>query len=403
MAGKGKKKCDPAVEHLNELQITEMPAVVWEFLVSKAGGEEYAAALTEKQIHGYAVDFLDSDNEGRSYWPLSENIPQWQYEITHPEVWEYLSKLMLEEARKRPTPTFNAASDVRPTSSGGGHKRTPKQGRDGRFTASKADTKSSNPRTSPVMVATPRNRAMSPTVAPDIAYELEETVPTPSKKTRTPSKRSGMANVPFEKPQATSGQDSERFENASSSRGLGLLRSPVRAGKRPIERDDEFEMSGALGISSPERPPKRVALSPPPESSTAPQPSVIIPSLQGTEPAALSDPAPSSPTQNRNEGETFTDVPCGDSSSSLVPFRGLHYTAQNLSRIPQSILDYVEECGRHQLRLARGATEPSMKDKHRAQSTLFNNLRADLESRIVCLSEDAAERDRVESSYCLWN
>jgi hypothetical protein len=362
--------------------------VVWEFLVGKVGGNESATALTDNQIRDYAGDFLDSPAEGRTYWPLSESIGLWQFKITHGEVWDYLTKLMLKEARKRPAAPFTANSEARPTNTGTGSKRTPQNGRGGRSTVSKSDPKSSGPRTPPAKTHPPRNRAMSPTVAPDIHHDADATVQTPREKIRS-----------------TPNKNSERRERPSSSRGLGPLKSPVKAGKRPIARDEDFEMSGALGISSPERQPKRIALNPPPESSSAAQtvPSVIIPPIQDTEPAALSNLTTFSPTPNQNEHDIFTGVPHGHLSTSLISVRGLQYSVRNLSKVPDSILDYVAKCVRHQLRLAVEATEPSLKDKYRAQSTLLNNLHADLESRIVCLSEDAAERDRVESSYCLWN
>ena len=182
MATKSKRPQNPEIQHLSELQISEIPQIIWEFLVSETGQQETALQLPPKKLRDYAGDFLDSD-EGRFYWPLSD-FQQWQYEATHGDVKKWIGELMVRERKRREVAASTLTVDDRHTGSGK-KKEKGKAPIEGPSAPQKKESPSASraragervrgaatvevpPKKDPV---TPTKRAKSPTIVPDVPYE----------------------------------------------------------------------------------------------------------------------------------------------------------------------------------------------------------------------------------------
>ena len=91
------------------------------------------------------------------------------------------------------------------------------------------------------------------------------------------------------------------------------------------------------------------------------------------------------------------------SSAATVAAYGLQFTPENLAKMPEQLLGYITQCTEHRIRQANKIEDIALRAEYRSQATLLRKLHAHLESRISCLADDAVERQRVESSHCLWD
>ena len=344
MVGKSKKSKDPEVQHLTDLQLSELGGVVWDFLVDETEDQEVALQLEPKKLKDYAGDFLDS-NEGRFYWKLSD-FGQWQFESTHVDVKKWIGELMVREQKKR------------------------------KATASTSIY--SGPDESP-----------SPTRTRDRP---------PAKSSIAPQK---IANERFKNPDKNEPDNATWTEARSDTLGSGLSVSPIAPRKRPAEEATEGPSTSSV-FSPGNGSNKKVALSAPAAVRDVPSPGTSSFQQSNLASPPLSARIMPPPMRERDSFSTQTEVKAPEPDTSLVTAYGLPFSVENLAKIPDKILEYVTECINHQIRLANQTGDAGLRDEYRARSTLFQKLHADLESRIKCLAEDAEAKGRVESSHCLW-
>ena len=418
MAGRSKKQRDPEIQHLSELAASELPQVVWEFLVTETGQQETAIQLPPKKLRDYAGDFLDSE-EGRFYWPLSD-LQQWQYpEATHADVKKWIGELMIRERKRREAATSTITVDDRQEDSGRKKEKgkAPVEGPNAlhKMKSSSglkavadesvhgAGTVTASPKKDPV---TPTRRAKSPTVAPDVPYEELSQAPFSASKKRLKATHAAV-RIASEKAKSTEKSDTDSIthsESRSGTLGLGLSRSPTLPRKRPAD-SEAVAGSSPPSFASPEgRSTKKVALSPsaPLQENFSPQPpffGVGEFSTVSTLPGRVMMPPP---VREQNSSSNHPDSKASEASSATVTVLGLQFSMENLARVPERVLEYITECVHHHIRLANRTDDPHLKDGYRTQSTLLQNLHADLESRVKCLAQDAEEKQWVESSHCLW-
>jgi hypothetical protein len=416
MVAKSKKNKDPEVQHLSELLHSELPRVVWEFLLKQAGDSETAFGLKPRQIKDYADDFLFSD-EGRFYWPLS-SLSQWQYDSTEEEVKKWIAELMSSERKKKhdedsrfkfddPLQSSSARkpSTLRKSHPFWARKVAPGASRTmtGEESAPKR-TPGSLTKASPVA---PSRSTKSPTIFPDVPYEEPSEPPqsTPLKSTRSTPATITVADD--RSPEIGGSNAATRRENRRATLGLGLKlrKSPITPRKRPAE-DEEEDRPDSSSISFPELRSKRVALDSVPSPQQSPTPSSAhfgeLGALLGISREESNSMMPP-PKRDQQNSELPAESNSQSSRLQTVNADGLPYTVDKLSQVPERVLGYITECVQHEIRLADRVKDLESKDKHRSRATLFLKLHADLESRIKCLAEDAEEKRRVESSHCLWN
>ena len=414
MVGKSKKSKDPEVQHLTDLQLSELGGVVWDFLVDETEDQEVALQLEPKKLKDYAGDFLDS-NEGRFYWKLSD-FGQWQFESTHVDVKKWIGELMVREQKKRKA---TASTSIY---SGPDESPSPTRTRD------RPPAKSSiapQKRTKPVSpLINPRERdrdsaaaskplpkdpftlsrrTKSPTVAPDIPYEgpPQNHVTSPKKPLRPTPASVRIANERFKNPDKNEPDNATWTEARSDTLGSGLSVSPIAPCKRPAEEATEGPSTSSV-FSPGNGSNKKVALSAPAAVRDVPSPGTSSFQQSNLASPPLSARIMPPPMRERDSFSTQTEVKAPEPDTSLVTAYGLPFSVENLAKIPDKILEYVTECINHQIRLANQTGDAGLRDEYRARSTLFQKLHADLESRIKCLAEDAEAKGRVESSHCLW-
>ncbi len=413
MAGRSHKHKDPEIKHLSEPTISELSQAVWEFPVTETGNQEVALRLKPKKLREYAGDFLDSE-EGRFYWPLSEGLQQWQYEpdATHADVKKWIGELMIRERRRREAedsiihvddPHVGSSAKKKkgkaPTEGpNASQKREPlgrPQDRAEEGVRSLGTAKASS-KADPIPST---RRAKSPTVAPDVPYEdVPQSSRSASKKSLKPTPAAvRIAGEKVKSPEKSDSDSVFRAEGRSAALGLDLSRSPTNPRKRPAETEDVAGLSASSSVWSN----KKVAL-----SSSAPlqEPPLPFPSprddpITSTSLSAMMMPPP---RRERERPSTQTGEQPPEVPSSVVAAYGLQYSVENLSKVPERVLEYLTECIQHQIRLANNTDNAMMKQQYRARSTLFQKMHADLESRIKCLAEDAEARQWVECSHCLW-
>ena len=421
MSSKGKKNKDLESQHLSDLQLSELPNIAWDFLLAVAGDRESILGLKPKQIKDYAGDFLDSD-EGRFYWPLSD-MGQWKYESTHAEVKKWIGELMLRERRRREARDSASIIDKPEESSSSKSKTTPFKGRteatpktispgtrhaklgDGTRGLGLVTSMAKKAPVTPVSPVSPTRRTKSPTIAPDVPYEGSSQLPTSTlRKTIRPTPASILiAEERFRDTDISQTQNSARDGTESFTVEVGGIKSPVTPRKRPAEEGGARSSSSPSTGSTTERPSKKMALDPSgrPSEPSVPQSTFFERStLSASAPVSRTMMPPPKPEQENSITETGTKPPV--SSLPSVAAYGLQFSVDNLAKIPESVINYIVLCHDHYIRLANGTQDATLKDEYRAKSTLFQKLHADLESRIKCLAQDAEEKQRVESSHCLW-
>ena len=403
MPGKRNKQVEKETEHLMEVQISELPDAILEFIANET--EETAVTalqLKPEQLREYAGDFLDSE-EGRKYWPLSD-LNQWKYESTHMEVKKWLGDLMVRLRKKKNTRNFSTIDHD--------DTYTPQKGRD---TITVKPSPVQKKRTSPLVSrektssrtpetlsskkdpTTPSRRAKSPTLAPDVPYEEppQTSVSSPKKSLRPTPASIRIAEEKFKSP----GSDTVNNEAR-----LGLGFSPKTPRKRPAEDEASVNLSKATVESSADRANKR--MNPGPsfvEETSMPQDPVFdLDDLitESTPPPTTMMPAPDRPP---NFIAALTNTQQISSPPNTITAYGLQFSAENLSKVPGQVLGYITECVNHHIHLANGTEDPKLVAEYRSRSLLFQKLHADVESRIKCLADDAEETRRVESSHCLWS
>lgn len=253
--------------------------------------------------------------------------------------------------------------------------------------------------------ATPTRREKSPTIAPDRPYKdaPERSISKPRKSIRpTPTSILIAAGKPH-CTTAASHDTTTRDQSWATTVASDKTQSSSSSRKRPAEEDVEDGRSNPPALSPTERASKRVALDPSPSFSSLKQPPFFEPAEQSS--AAPATPRsmllPSELDQGRSPAPKKPSP--SPSNPELVPAYGVQFSVDNLAKIPETLLEYLTECRDHYIRLANSTPGPRRKDDYRSRSTLFQNLHADLESRIKYLAHDAEEKQRVESSHCLWN
>lgn len=415
MGGKGKGVERPSLvdQHFTKDQRACFPTSAWEYLETMAGDEDNALRLTKKQLRDYAGDFLDFDEGGRQYFPLS-TLGQWQYEFSHADTKKYITEVMTTEKQRRQLdlglgsatpesskiPTTPSPSKARKSLGLGiTASRTPpaKEASEQR-TATRARNKTA-------VAESPDRRAKSPTLALDVPFDdfLDQAVLTPRKSILPTSESIEIAAEKFSEPGIHETRNTSRGQSRSTTQGFGGSKSPTTPRKRPIEEVSGERPSSSSTFSPSVRPNKRTFVDALFEQDD--EPSSSTPILPHTPPPVeLSALDTLMPPPKRVRGDSIKDIDQNQTSlgSNIVTTYGLPFSHENLSKIPDRVLGYVSDCIDHQIRLANGAENETLRNEHRSHSTLFRKMHADLESRIKCLAEDAEAKGRVESSHCLW-
>ena len=414
MATKGKKPRAVAVQHLNDAQYSELPGVAREFLFARAGGQEAALLLNQKKLKEIANDFLYSE-EGNVYWCNSKR-GQWEYGASVAEVEKWIAELMARErSHQDPQESTIVVDDPMEGPSSGkkfeasikARTKTPKK-----IPALKSPVRIDQDSRNPKHPASPTQDAASttvrfsksPTAAPDIPNANEPETPRPAtRKSIRPTPESvKIAYEKFADPVMAEINPS-REAQGSPRVGLGLKISPKTSRKR-VAAESVDDEAGMLNPIATERQAKRATLG----SMVSPRIAGVAINSQVEDFGLLASRASEATALSAPEPPGNRLSPRTDDSNEAEPRMtraayGLSFTTDNLLEVPEKILGYITECEHHQIRLANETDDPSLKREHRARSTLFQHMRADLESRIMCLAQDAEEKGQVESSHCMWS
>ena len=426
-------KFDPdlCTKHFTAEQRSQLTQDAWKFLFESVEGSLAAIYFLKpvKIINDFAPDFVASDI-GRSYWPLSQMYNQWQWEASLEETQAFVADLMGKERRKHTADDPSFMVDWDPKSKPSKGPKTPN-----RTTFSQSRLNLSSKKNSPSITSskgkrpTPStttdfsqesyappdpNREKSPIIAPEIPYR-EPSVHPPPPPTPTPTSRRSIRPTEASRhialgpnrtaslgdPNSDLDIDDDTIIIGAPPQGAPVHENitPIRS-KRPAEDDDQSYQGPPTPQTPTGRPNKRAA----PNRLTSPvqvNEATDIPQAV-TSPTVADDELPVPPSSSTGPSGPMSDTDNeAEPSEAIFQAYGLKFTAENITKIPEVLLAYIDECEEENLR-SEDAIDTEEKRVHfRYRARLFRELGNDLESRIRRLSSDPKERERMEKKSSL--